>query len=793
MQFNNPPGKIKDNMTTRRLIESIGRSSSRLVPIIAKPIKSGMRMAKSNCAFATKGILAAPTRVVRLSIVAFFFLLAGLAGLTGVFAGKAQVLPRSPRTDVLAREAQAAPSPSVPPPTCPGPDCQKKITIFNNTAGPIWVAIQTAFQNPDPWLQAVFNDSNNTYQETHYSRVYPNYPGGIPAGGYIRVTVPWFSHLVTDPPNPPNHKDEYADWFNGGRIAIFDSFAAVELAHDQDRNNRLSVRPDSPLFCCENCATDSPLSIYSDTQAYHDERFPFQLAEYTFVNVKSPPGGTPYIIDLNVGYDTSDVDQLYLPVAISPCLREPVSWTCPGPDPNAVGYLGTTLSVGVFSQRASQWLADVGWIRYKSVLDSDSHPRIPGAYFVIADRIAHPDGAGSLFTCPPPGSAITNMINLWQTCTGGNPNKECPQADLYKEVNDYFKENYDTYWNNGVKPMPCGSLWPNPSPVPGTNYPSPLGVMLYVYGFVPFNFDCGAGFNDLKVSPGPQSRYNKVLDDYIHKLQYNYKTIDEPKWFNAYTELVHEKLEGNVYAFSIDDASGFQNRPGEGIVIAIGGSNGLPNPNPIPNPTPPPPVPDFTKDFEVALGDSVAQHRPCWTSYSVCDGPEKQFPPPTYEAKGNPVQAPHIIVDTTVPPLSLGKPCTIILKDAANQVYQFNVKMPVPWPDHAPPGFDPSVVECSSGLPPGNWCTQQLGEQAFVTPDGRQFVLYTAPPNETQPAGQHQCPTPTPTPTAIPIPTPTGTPPPSVCGNATPPGTPIPTPTGTPTPSPIPTSTACPP
>lgn len=29
MQFNNPPGKIKDNMTTRRLIESIGRSSSR--------------------------------------------------------------------------------------------------------------------------------------------------------------------------------------------------------------------------------------------------------------------------------------------------------------------------------------------------------------------------------------------------------------------------------------------------------------------------------------------------------------------------------------------------------------------------------------------------------------------------------------------------------------------------------------------------------------------------------------------------------------------------------------------
>src|SRR5947199_4872147 len=203
MQFNNPRGKIKDNMTTRRLIESIGRSSSRLVPIIAKPIKGGMRIAKSNCAFATKPIL--------LSIAAFFLLLAGLAGRTGVFKARPEVRAEANAPQVmctpcpgaspaglarfLAREPKV--SATVPPPCSPspGPECapKKKITIINNTTGTIWVAIQAGKQNPDPWMQAVFGNTQQSYGETHLSRVYPSYPGGIPPHEYIRVTVPWYS------------------------------------------------------------------------------------------------------------------------------------------------------------------------------------------------------------------------------------------------------------------------------------------------------------------------------------------------------------------------------------------------------------------------------------------------------------------------------------------------------------------------------------------------------------------------------------------------------------------------
>src|SRR5207249_11114924 len=135
-----------------------------------------------------------------------------------------------------------------------------------------------------------------------------------------------------------------------------------------------------PTFCCEGC--DAALHIYADPVAYDDTRIPFQLAEYTFVNVTGNP---PTIEDLHVDYDTSDVDQLYLPVAISPCSREPFSGTCP-PNPNALGYLGTILSVPEFSQKASQWLADVKWVRYKSDLDSDSHPRLPSADEVVVDQ-----------------------------------------------------------------------------------------------------------------------------------------------------------------------------------------------------------------------------------------------------------------------------------------------------------------------------------------------------------------------------------------------------------------------
>src|SRR5277367_845617 len=75
-------------------------------------------------------------------------------------------------------------------------------------------AVQTteasSIQSPDPWLQALFNDDSNTYAETHLTRLYIDPGNGIPPGGSVSVSVPWYSALTGDP-------DKYVDWWNGGR------------------------------------------------------------------------------------------------------------------------------------------------------------------------------------------------------------------------------------------------------------------------------------------------------------------------------------------------------------------------------------------------------------------------------------------------------------------------------------------------------------------------------------------------------------------------------------------------
>jgi hypothetical protein len=92
---------------------------------------------------------------------------------------------------------------------------------------------------------------------------------------------------------------------------------------------------------CAGC--EQPLTVYSDTLAY-EPTIPFQLLEYTFADVDT--GGKPFVIDLNVGYNISYLDQVALPVALAPCLTEPCNPDVA--DPSAVGYLGTTKSVDDF-------------------------------------------------------------------------------------------------------------------------------------------------------------------------------------------------------------------------------------------------------------------------------------------------------------------------------------------------------------------------------------------------------------------------------------------------------------
>jgi hypothetical protein len=624
-------------------------------------------------------------RKFRFLLATFFFLLAGLASLAG-----------------LRGTANA----QIPPPTCPGPDCQKVITFYNNTSGPIYAVIQAGIQNPDPWLQALFNDNTHSYAETHYSRVYVNPTNGIPTNSHVSVTVPWYSKLQGD-------TDQYADWFNGCRVYIFDTKAALDAAHNADKNNQLTVTADSPIFSCDTC--EQSLNIYKDTLAFPAETIPFQLLEYTFAQVNTD--AKAFIINLNVGYNISYLDQIYLPIALTACRAEA---TChQGQDATARGYLGTTQDLKDFRKTLGDFSNTEGWVQYNSTLDdTKNRPRLPGTFNVLVDRVNVVEKKQpSQFTFAKVGSSIDDLIKQWATCTSNKANAlNCPQFQIYQEIDQYFKGNYNNYETNGNTTDCPNYNDPNYYPVPATL--TSINIMPYVYGWVPFNSGCGAGFNALKDSPGPLTAFQQALLDYIHVLQYNYqnKSVKKEQRFNPFVDLVHGKLNANGYAFSVDDAVSFENQPGEGLIIAIGGATGLPNPTPVV------PPPDYTVDFAVNLGDSKPLNRPRWKSYQVCNenAPFTDFPPLATDAP----DTPQIIVDTVANNISPSNPCKITIKDASNRTFQFKISKPVPWPAFTPPGFDSSVMTCIN--PKDGWCTNinELSVPGAVP----HFDLFTPPP-----------------------------------------------------------------
>jgi hypothetical protein len=602
----------------------------------------------------------------------------------------------------------------IPPPPCPSKDCQKVVTIYNNTASPIFAVIEVGKKNPDPWLQAYFNNNQQSYGATHLSRAYVNPENGIPPRTRVSVTVPWWSELENDP-------DKYVDWYNGGRIYFFDTKAALDAAHEADKEHRLSFKPGTPRVSCADCERN-PMPGYSDTVGFDDTKVPFQLMEYTFVSVGTDR--KPYIINLNVGYNVSYLDQIYLPMALEPSDEE---------NPFAVGYLGTIQNLGPqpdkesFRDALNEFADAFGWPQYKSALDNQKRrPHLPGTYKVLVDRVNVVEkGHASDYTTPegttPPGRAIRNLIEQWQTCTSNNANTDnCPQFQIYQQLDRYFKDNYAGYRMDGNM-GDCPDL-NDPRFYPVPNQLTDLNIMPQVYGWAQFNSGCAASFNDLLLSPGPKSRFDRVQFDYINDLQYNYRREDlkQRQWFNPFVRLVHGKeINASSYAFSIDDAAGFQSHSGEGLIIAIGGAQGLPNKTPIVLPA------NYAKDFQVVLGDSKGPPgaptfpRPRWKSFGICkENADTNFPPLSKDAK---IDSPKIIVDTIENQISPANPCTITITDAANRKYQLTVSKPVPWPLwNKPQGVDPGVV--TSVYPKRGWNINEISNEKPT------FDLLTEPP-----------------------------------------------------------------
>jgi hypothetical protein len=675
--------------------------------------------------------------------------------------------------------------------------CTKTIVIYNNYDYPIYPVIQgTLEQGPgqnsvtcphgDSWLQAAFGDVVNCYATAYNYLIYVNGIAGIPKHEHASINLPWWSKRATinADPNP----DVYIDWWNGARIYIFDDQNAVNDSYVTDHLRPVQLTGSSPMVSCAKSDPESvckstpvfqtcvagtvngvPTDCVAGTNAIKAET-PQQLNEYTLASVDRVEGLTNF----NVNYNVSNVDQVYLPVAMEPMRFANRFENLPT---NTPGYLGTTLSVGDLRKRLMAFTGATGqpddpqnptmWPIYTVQKDPMTgkllYPlagiRVPGAANVF-NFLAQP-GEKKLTpspNCAAPGcipttsnsnwsgtKLVDGMISQWMTCTTSPTATNCPLSGIYSDVNQAFVTDYAQYFAK------CGASFPAwLAPVPNTNLPNLYAFLQFVYGWVPFNSACAG----IELPTGAIPREYIRLSDNFQQVRGTPPATGQAI-FNPYAQLVHAApsgtppvpfgLDAAAYAYSIDDQSSFLSYPGVGLIFAVGGEVGLPNPNKY---IFPPPL-DPEHDIQVILGapDLLVPMRPAWEAYSICPL-DPTAPPTTKFTKPSPTDAnggQRFNVPTDVPQI-WRYPCYLTISDAANKVYQIELIKTLPWPPFNNVmnngGFDHSVLRCPTpNVPkytpvpgnandPNNWCgaTSEVANPTGTMTNALRYELDLRPP-----------------------------------------------------------------
>lgn len=689
--------------------------------------------------------------------------------------------------------------------------CTKTLLIYNDYDYPIYPVIQGTLEKQlakgncpegDTWLQAAFGNINKCYKTIFDYHVYVNGIDGIPAHSYASVKLPWWSkrQIVANDANP----DEYIDWWRAARIYIFDDQKAANKGFEKDKNRPVTFAAGSPIVTCDK--SDSK-SVCKTTIAYQAcdkatvnnivnncapgtetivAETPQQLNEYTLASVDPVEGLTNF----NENYNVSNVDQVYLPIAIEPLMFADPS---KNNDQNTPGYLGTISKVDDVRTQLMAFTGATGsvhnpqnpkyWPIYTVEMEQDgvtpAYPmagiRVPGAANIF-NFLAQP-GSKILTPSPtqcvapscnptlangPPWTGTTlvdSMIKQWLTCVTTPTAENCPQSAFYLNVDAAFKASYSNYQRV------CSSIpdWLKPANASTPGYPNPPGYpnlypyLQFVYGWVPFNVSCA----NADLPTGELPRQYIRLEDNFAQIRGEGPFSGE-KLFNPYAYLVHGSPDGTknplsppvsfglnaaTYAYSIDDQSSFLSYGGIGLIFDVGGSTALPNKT---RHIFPPPV-DPNTDIQLILAPSVPQKRPAWSLYSLC-APTANSVPRTAFTNAQKTDANggyQINIPTDVPEI-WKTPCYVTIVDAANQFYVIEIDKTLPWPDFNNQsnkgGFDHSVIACPKpqiGPPykavpadannPNTWCGA-LGEVANKVNNPpqhpTQFSLSTRPPEQ---------------------------------------------------------------
>ncbi|STX29932.1 Uncharacterised protein [Legionella beliardensis] len=597
----------------------------------------------------------------------------------------------------------------------------KIIRIYNNTDAVIYPLIETSTNSVDEWLQAYFGlCESSVFQHTLNYRIYVNGLSGISPNGYVALQVPVYTKL-TDEADPALGPDKYINWWNGGRIKIYNSLITYQDDYNRDQQNR--INPASVGVTCANEPKSecNDLVIYSGLGALKDDT-PSQLTEYTFAGAPLQEGGNGLRLWAlqDVDWDVSYVDSVYLPIAMGVLGNK------------YIGYTGTVLTLKQFKAYINKFLAasevGFGWSNYIIPGNDNSIIKLPGTYNYMLGVL------NKTVTPLKKNSPLANIALLWKSCfQEGSPNPNyydfpflkgqtlisCDdplKSDIWK-VHQLFMQNYKQYQNDPT----CDSAQ-FLADLKAQKVPFNRVLLARIYGWVPFNDYCqkGAAANSLcKTSTDTQdpalsnpdptvctAQYQDAHQTY-RDLQYAYTqtkyNVDNAHNFNPYVELIHGKnfLNMDAYAFSIDDAVGNMQEAGDGLVVAVGGVKGLVNRNP------------YNPKLAVTVTMGKPQDgRPTWKAFDACN-----------------VNAAVCIPQTPIPAggtsFKLGSikkfPIKVAIKDSADRIYQFIIQSgPTPQNNYTIPVDailkDSCKVTDSNNNPVDGWCVPFTNKVDHGTP-----------------------------------------------------------------------------
>lgn len=169
----------------------------------------------------------------------------------------------------------------------------KVIAIYNNSTENIYPIIETPIQPVDYWMQSLFKITNigtYTFTTTKQYRVYINPTGkGIPPGGHVTISVPFYTKLVAKP-SGGNVPDQYADWWDAIRVYIYDVQNNMLVnGYNLDSQVRTYSRSLTCLAPSTACTPGQPFKVYAGFQGLPLSD-PNQLTEYTFADVVTSQG-----------------------------------------------------------------------------------------------------------------------------------------------------------------------------------------------------------------------------------------------------------------------------------------------------------------------------------------------------------------------------------------------------------------------------------------------------------------------------------------------------------------------